>query len=107
MPILAFSDIGKPTKDLLSKDFPVGLANLEIKTTSLSGLNFSVTGSQDFKSNLLKAELKTKYNEKTNGITFTETFDTDNLLTGQVEFQDALVRGLKLDVKGSIVPSGE
>lgn len=35
---VAFSDIGKPTKDLLAKDYPVGSVALEVKTTAANGL---------------------------------------------------------------------
>jgi hypothetical protein len=33
-----FNDIGKSSKDLLSKDFPVGSVKLEVKTTSPDGV---------------------------------------------------------------------
>ena len=39
MPI-AFADIGKPTKDLLSKDFTVGAFALEAKTKATNGVVF-------------------------------------------------------------------
>jgi len=35
---VAFNDIGKASKDLLSKDFPVGSAKLEVKTTAPNGV---------------------------------------------------------------------
>ena len=32
-----FSDIGKSTSDLLSKDYPVGVTKLEVKTNASNG----------------------------------------------------------------------
>jgi voltage-dependent anion channel protein 2 len=40
---VAFNDIGKSSKDLLSKDFPVGSVKLEVKTTAPDGV-VSITG---------------------------------------------------------------
>jgi hypothetical protein len=36
--IVAFNDIGKSAKDLLSKDYPVGGVKLEVKTTAPNGV---------------------------------------------------------------------
>lgn len=36
--IVAFNDIGKSAKDLLTKDYPVGGVKLEIKTTTSDGV---------------------------------------------------------------------
>jgi voltage-dependent anion channel protein 2 len=33
-----FSDIGKSASDLLSKDFPVGVTKLEVKTSASNGV---------------------------------------------------------------------
>jgi voltage-dependent anion channel protein 2 len=33
-----FNDIGKSSKDLLTKDFPVGAVKLEVKTTAADGV---------------------------------------------------------------------
>ena len=35
---VAFNDIGKSAKDLLSKDYPVGGVKLEVKTTAPNGV---------------------------------------------------------------------
>ena len=35
--LVAFNDIGKPAKDLLTKDYPVGGVKLEVKTTAPNG----------------------------------------------------------------------
>lgn len=36
--LVAFNDIGKAAKDLLSKDYPIGGVKLEVKTTAPNGV---------------------------------------------------------------------
>lgn len=100
-----FTDIGKSVNDLLGKDYPAGTVKLEVKTTTSNGVNFTVTGAKDNKTGLIKGELKTKYCDRKNGITFTESVDSANLITGEVELADTLARGLKLAVNASLLPA--
>lgn len=44
--IVAFNDIGKSAKDLLSKDYPVGGVKVEVKTTAANGV-VSEKGGED------------------------------------------------------------
>ena len=62
-----FSDIGKSASDLLTKDYPVGVAKLEVKTTTADGVTFSVNGNQDAKSGSIVADVKTKVTDKAKG----------------------------------------
>lgn len=62
-----FSEIGKSASDLLSKDIPVGVTKLEVKTTASGGMQFSVNGNQDAKSGAITAELKQKMVQKQRG----------------------------------------
>jgi len=39
----ALNDIGKPAKDLLTKDYPVGGVKLEVKTTAPNGVVSAVS----------------------------------------------------------------
>ncbi|KAF9301996.1 Mitochondrial porin, partial [Mortierella antarctica] len=64
-----FADLGKPTNDLLGKDFPVGQTKFELKTVAPNGVTFNVLGSQDNKSKAINGELKTKYVDYKNGLT--------------------------------------
>lgn len=41
--LVAFNDIGKSAKDLLSKDYPVGGVKLEVKTAAPNGVVSSLT----------------------------------------------------------------
>ncbi|KAJ2852008.1 Mitochondrial porin [Coemansia brasiliensis] len=96
-----YSDICKPVNDLFSKDYPFGALKLEVKTTTANGVSFTVNGAQDIKSGAIISELKTKYADKVNGLTYTESWNTANLVTGQVEIANKFAKGLKLELSGS------
>lgn len=117
-----FSDIGKSVNDLLNKDFPVGVAKLEVKTTAANGVVslvqcflcffpnsilkcFTVSGNQNNKTGIIAGDLKTKFVEKSRGLTVTESWSSSNVVGLEVELADSLVKGLKLSLKGNLVPS--
>ncbi|GAB5593700.1 Mitochondrial porin [Umbelopsis nana] len=102
---VAFNDIGKSSKDLLSKDFPVGSVKFEVKTTAPDGVSFKVSGQRDNKTGIILGDLETKYSDKANGISFTEAWTTSNHLNGKVELENNLAKGLKLEVLTSLLPS--
>ncbi|KAF8982457.1 Mitochondrial porin [Entomortierella lignicola] len=102
---VAFSDFGKSANDLLGKDFPVGHTKLELKTVAPNGVTFNVLGNQDSKSGHINGELKTKYVDYKNGLTVTEAWTTGNLLTTQIELENKVAKGLKLDITGGFLPS--
>ncbi|KAI8884952.1 hypothetical protein K501DRAFT_284539 [Backusella circina FSU 941] len=102
---VAFNDIGKSAKDLLSKDYPVGGVKLEVKTTAPNGVTFKVNGQRDNKTGIIVGDLETKYSDKKNGLTFTEAWTTSNHLNGKIELENNLAKGLKLELLTSLLPS--
>ncbi|KAL1927663.1 hypothetical protein VTP01DRAFT_3484 [Rhizomucor pusillus] len=102
---VAFADIGKPAKDLLSKDYPIGGVKLEVKTTAPNGVTFKVNGQRDNKTGIIVGDLETKYADKAKGITFTEAWTTSNHLNGKIELENNLAKGLKLELLTSLLPS--
>ncbi|KAF9437710.1 Mitochondrial porin [Entomortierella beljakovae] len=100
-----FADLGKASNDLLGKDFPVGQTKFELKTVAPGGVTFNVIGAQDNKSRHINGELKTKYVDYKNGVTVTEAWTTANVLTTQIEVENKVAKGLKLDVTGGFLPS--
>ncbi|KAI9312732.1 eukaryotic porin/Tom40 [Dichotomocladium elegans] len=102
---VAFNDIGKPAKDLLSKDYPVGGVKLEVKTTAPNGVTFKVNGQRDNKTGIIVGDLETKYADKPKGITFTEAWTTSNHLNGKIELENNLAKGLKVELLTSLLPS--
>ncbi|KAI8978374.1 eukaryotic porin/Tom40 [Pilobolus umbonatus] len=102
---VAFNDIGKSAKDLLSKDYPVGGVKLEVKTVAPNGVVFKVNGQRDNKSAAIVGDLEVKYADKKKGLTFTEVWTTSNQLNGKVEIENNLAKGLKLELFASVLPS--
>ncbi|KAF9165292.1 Mitochondrial porin [Actinomortierella ambigua] len=100
-----FADLGKASNDLLGKDYPVGQTKFELKTVAPNGVTFNVLGNQDNKSGAIAGELKTKYVDYKNGLTVTESWTTGNLLTTQIELENKVAKGLKLDITGGFLPS--
>ncbi|KAL1916293.1 uncharacterized protein VTP21DRAFT_5910 [Calcarisporiella thermophila] len=105
MSVSAFSDIGKLANDLFSKDYPLGVTKLEAKTVAQNGVTFTATGAQDSKTGIVQGELKTKYSDAKNGLTLTESWTTSNVLTGQVEVENKIAPGVKLDATASFLPA--
>ncbi|CAG8625438.1 1940_t:CDS:2 [Ambispora leptoticha] len=101
---VTFSDIGKSANDLLSKDFPVGL-KLEAKTNTNTGVTFTVNGHRDAKTGNIHGDLKTKYTYPKNGVTFTGSWTTSNHLNGQLELENNVAKGLKLDIVTQLQPA--
>ncbi|KXN68959.1 hypothetical protein CONCODRAFT_59803 [Conidiobolus coronatus NRRL 28638] len=102
---VAFPDLSKASKDLLSKDFPSGNVKLEVKTKTDNGVTFSVTGHQDSASGAVFAETKVKYNDFQKGLTLTEAITTSNFLSAQVELEHPSTKGIKFDVLASLSPA--
>ncbi|KAI7878500.1 hypothetical protein K492DRAFT_164826 [Lichtheimia hyalospora FSU 10163] len=102
---VAFNDIGKPAKDLLSKDYPFGSVKVEVKTTAPNGVTFKINGQRDNKSGIIVGDLETKYSDKVKGIAFTEAWTTSNHLNGKIELENNLAKGLKLELLTSLLPS--
>ncbi|KAI9294422.1 hypothetical protein K502DRAFT_317067 [Neoconidiobolus thromboides FSU 785] len=102
---VAFSDLSKAVKDLLTKDYPVGQAKLEVKTTTSNGVNLTVNGHQDNKTGHVFGEAKFKYNDFANGFVLTEGITTTNNLTLQAELENKSAKGVKLDLLASYLPT--
>jgi len=100
-----YSDIGKRDADLLSKDYPIGQVKLELKTVTENGVDFTVNGHHDNKTGTIFSELKTKFFDKKNGLTFTQGWTANNTLNTKVELENKIAKGLKLDVNATYLPA--
>ncbi|CAG8562068.1 4005_t:CDS:2 [Diversispora eburnea] len=89
---VCYSDIGKFASDLLGKDYPIGTIKLESKSTAPNELK---TGG-------INGEFKSKYSYPKKGFTFTGAWTTYNNLNAQVELDNNLAKGLKLDLTSSL-----
>jgi len=96
-------DLGKSSGDLLGKDFPIGTTFLEVKTTTPSNVVFKVTG-QSPSSGHITGAAEAKYTDRKNGVTFTQAWTTANTLLTNVELDNQIVDGLKVDLNTSLTP---
>lgn len=96
-----YSDLGKKSSDLLSKDFP-DKTKLEIKTKSDNGVSFegNITRNADHS---IYGLLNPKYKHGGHGITVGASVDTRRALKVEVTAED-LVPGLKTTITGHADP---
>ncbi|KAH6912666.1 voltage-dependent ion-selective channel [Coprinopsis sp. MPI-PUGE-AT-0042] len=90
----SWKDLGKSSNDLLSKDYPIFGAALEVKTVTPSGVAFKVAGNKDSKSNLINGDLEAKYTDKVHGLTVTQAWTTSNVLRNTVELENQLAKAV-------------
>ncbi|OCT86482.1 hypothetical protein XELAEV_18020166mg [Xenopus laevis] len=77
-----YADLGKSSRDVFNKGYGFGLVKLELKAKSSSGV--------------------TKYMMKEAGLTFTQKWNTDNILGTEVALEN---KGLKLSLDTTFVPN--
>ncbi|KIM56821.1 hypothetical protein SCLCIDRAFT_1220097 [Scleroderma citrinum Foug A] len=69
-----------------------------------SNVAFKVTGLCDTKSQAITGDIEAKYSDHKNGLVFTETWTTANVLKSQLELENYLAKGLKLDFATTLAP---
>jgi voltage-dependent anion channel protein 2 len=100
----SWKDLGKSSNDLLGKDYPIHGTSLEVKTVTPSATTFKVAGLRDTKSSAISGDIEAKYANKKNGLVFTQTWTTSNVLRSQVELDNYVAKGLKLDLSTALLP---
>jgi voltage-dependent anion channel protein 2 len=101
----SWKDFGKSANDLLNKDFPLLGNELEVKTKAPNNVAFKVAGSRNAKTDAIIADIEGKYVDAKNGVVFTQTWTTSNILKTQVELENQLAKGLKLDLQAHLYPA--
>ncbi|CEL62550.1 putative mitochondrial outer membrane protein porin OS=Schizosaccharomyces pombe (strain 972 / ATCC 24843) GN=SPAC1635,01 PE=3 SV=1 [Rhizoctonia solani AG-1 IB] len=94
----------RSSNDLLSKDLPVFGTSLEVKTKTPSGPVFKVAGTRDNKSAVINGDVEAKYADPKNGLVITQAWTTANVLRTQVELENQIAKGLKLDLNTALLP---
>lgn len=97
-------DLGKSSNDLLGKDYHFQGASLEVKTNTPSGVAFKSAGSRDAKTQAINGEIEAKWSDRKHGLTVTQAWTTANVLRSQVELENQIAKGLKLDLTTSLYP---
>ncbi|KAF9496546.1 hypothetical protein BDN71DRAFT_1389269 [Pleurotus eryngii] len=100
----SWKDLGKSSNDLLGKDYHFSGTSLEVKTKTPSNVTFKVAGSQNSQSNAINGDIETKYTNRKHGLTFTQAWTTANALRSQVEVENTIASGLKLDLATTLLP---
>eukprot|EP01137_Pigoraptor_chileana_P014391 Opistho-2@68993 len=100
-----FADLGKEAKDLFSKDYHFGDVKLELKSTTANGVEFVTGGTKNNKSGAIFGNLESKYKYGAHGITFTERWNTKNVLNTEVTVEDSIAKGLRLNLETSFAPN--
>ncbi|KAG9315738.1 eukaryotic porin/Tom40 [Chiua virens] len=100
----SWKDLGKSSNDLLSKDYPFFGTSLEVKTRTPSKVAFKVAGQRDSKTLGIAGDLEAKYADGKNGVVFTNTWTTANILKSQIELENHIAKGLKLDLTTTLLP---
>jgi len=94
-----FSDLGKAAKDLFDKDFCLGLIKITHKGKTVDNLDISVGGTKVLNAveslSAISGHLETKYKIPKHGLTITEKWTTNNVLTSDICIEDRFVQGLK------------
>ncbi|NWH65896.1 VDAC3 protein, partial [Geococcyx californianus] len=101
----SYSDLGKSARDVFNKGYGFGMVKLELKTKSSSGVEFIATGSSSTDTGKASGGLETKYKIKDYGLTFTQKWNTDNMLGTEVSVEDQLAEGLKVALETTFVPN--
>lgn len=98
-----YGDLGKNARDVFGKGYHFGLWKLDVKTKTASGVEFSSGGVSNQETGKVFGSLESKYKLKEYGVTFTEKWNTDNVLVTEVTAQD-IMKGLKLSLDTSFKP---
>uniref|UniRef100_A0A023F9R6 Putative voltage-dependent anion-selective channel isoform 1 n=1 Tax=Triatoma infestans TaxID=30076 RepID=A0A023F9R6_TRIIF len=98
-----YADLGKNARDVFSKGYHFGLLKLDVKTKTNTGVEFSTGGVHNHDTGNIFGSLETKYKFKEYGVTFTEKWNTDNVLATEIALSD-FCEGAKLSCDTSFAP---
>ncbi|CAB3371364.1 Hypothetical predicted protein [Cloeon dipterum] len=99
-----YGDLGKAARDVFGKGYHFGVLKLDVKTKTPTGIEFSSGGSHNVESGKVVGTLESKYKKSEYGMTFTEKWNTDNVVGLEWSVQDQLAKGLKLSLESSFAP---
>jgi len=99
-----YGDLGKSGRDLFNKGYNYGFYKMECKTKASNGMEFTVGGNSNSDSGKIGGNLETKYKWSDYGLTFTEKWNTENVLATEVTIEDQIAKGLKLSFDTSFAP---
>jgi len=99
-----YADLGKSARDLFSKSYNYGFFKLECKTKTSKGVSITTSGSSNSDTGKVAGSLETKYKWEEYGMTFSEKWNTDNILATEITVEDQIAKGLKVSFDTSFAP---
>ncbi|GAB1598886.1 voltage-dependent anion-selective channel protein 2-like [Argonauta hians] len=100
----SYSDLGKSSRDLFSKGYNYGFFKLECKTKTSKGVSLTTSGSSNSESGKVNGSLETKYKWEEYGMTFSEKWNTENILATEITVEDQIAKGLKVSFDTAFAP---
>jgi len=100
----SYSDLGKSARDVFSKGYNFPFFKIDAKTKTENKVEFKTSISSNRDSGKLSGSLETKYKWSDYGLTFTEKWNTDNILNTEIKIEDQLAEGLELAFDASFAP---
>jgi len=100
-----FADLGKAARDVFGRDYHFGVVKLNCTHKSPAGVEVTSGGSHVLESGKVNANLETKYKCSDYGLTVTEGWSTDNVLSTDVVIDDKIAKGLKLALNTKFTPA--
>ncbi|CAK9188661.1 unnamed protein product, partial [Ilex paraguariensis] len=89
--------------DLFNRGYNFDTFKLDVKTKTPAGVEFTTGGVSHFESGKVLGTLETKYKFKEYGLTFSEKWNTSNILATEVSLQD-LFKGTKFSAESTFAP---
>lgn len=99
-----FDDLGKEAKDLINKNFHFGVIKCEARTKASNGVDFTTEGSHNTDTGNVAGSLETKFKYADYGVTFSEKWNTDNIIATSISVDDKIANGLKVDFDTTFAP---
>ncbi|BFZ02708.1 hypothetical protein BsWGS_05747 [Bradybaena similaris] len=104
MPPPSYSDLGGSARDVFESPYNEGFFKIDGKTKTENNVEFKASVSSDRETGNVFGELESEYKWSEKGLTFTEKWNTDNILTAGIKAEDHLVEGLELALEVSLSP---
>jgi len=100
----SYGDLGKNAKDVFVKGYNWGFVKIDGKTKTENGVNFKATLNSNRDTGKVAGNLETKYKWSDYGLTFTEKWNTENVLNTEIKIEDQIAEGLDIAFDTSFAP---
>lgn len=100
-----YGDLGKSANDVFKKGYNWGFFKLDAKSKTSKGVEFKTAINSNKDTGKVAGNLETKYKWSEYGLTFTEKWNTENVLNTEIKIEDQLAEGLELSFNTSFAPN--